>query len=168
MSTNPNRMQRSRSYVGPVVLIVIGLGVLLSNLTGDRFGGSFIPLAIGLVFLVAYAATRKYGFLVPGGILTGVGAGVLAESLYGVTQSGTFVVIGGGIGFLAIYVLDLIVSGDGARWWPVVPGALMVLIGTTMLSGNQELTRQLGLWSPALLVLLGVWILVRRSRPAGN
>lgn len=168
MDTNPNQRLRSRSYVGPVVLIVIGLGVLLSNLTGDRFGGGFIPFAIGIVFLTAYAATRKYGYLVPGGILTGVGAGVLAESFIGGTESGALVVIGGGIGFLAIYALDLIVSGAGARWWPVVPGGLMLLAGTSMVSGNQELLRQLGSWSPVLLIALGVWILIRRSRPVGN
>lgn len=166
MSTNPNQMRRSRSFVGPVILIVIGLGALVSNLGGDWFAGSFVPLAIGFAFLVAYAASRRYGYLVPGGILTGIGMGLLAASLFRVanTDTGAYAAIGGGIGFLMIYALDLLVSASADRWWPVIPGSLMVVAGTGLVSGNQELIRQLGLWSPVLLIALGVAILLARFR----
>jgi hypothetical protein len=166
MSTSPNQMRGSRSFVGPVILIVIGLAALANNLGGDRFAGGFVPLAIGIAFLVAYAASRKYGYLVPGGILTGIGAGLLAASLFRVTDTdaGAYAAIGGGIGFLLIYGLDLMVSPSAGRWWPVIPGSLMVVAGTGMVSGNQELIRQLGQWSPVLLIALGVVILVARFR----
>jgi hypothetical protein len=164
MDTNPNQVRGSRSYVGPVLLIVIGLGALVANFGGDRFSGAFVPLAIGILFLVAYAATRNYGYLVPGGILTGAGSGVLAASLVSTTDTGAYAAIGGGIGFLLIYTLDLLVSGHSARWWPVIPGVLMVVAGTGLASGNQELIRQFGLWSPVLLIVLGLILLVARSR----
>ncbi len=164
MDTIPNQKRRSRSYLGPVLLIVIGIGALVSNFGGDVFAGGFVPFAVGVAFLVAYAATRRYGFLVPGGILTGVGAAILAASQMSATDTGAYAAIGGGIGFLMIYALDVVVSGTAARWWPVIPGGLMVVAGTGMASGNQELVRQLGLWSPALLIVLGLVILVARFR----
>ena len=163
-TTNPNQTRRSRSYVGPVVLIVIGLGALASNFAGERFAEAFVPLAIGAAFLVAYAATRRYGYLVPAGILGGIGSGILAASLVSVTDTGPYAAIGGGIGFLFIYVVDLAVTGAASRWWPVIPGALMVLSGASLASGNQELIRQLGLWSPVLLIVLGLVILLTRVR----
>jgi hypothetical protein len=162
--TDPSQKRRSRSYLGPVLLIVIGIGALVSNLGGDVFGGGFVPFAVGVAFLVAYAATRKYGFLVPGGILTGIGAALLAASQLSATDTGAYAAIGGGIGFLFIYALDVVVSGTAARWWPVIPGGLMVVAGTGMASGNQELIRQLGLWSPAVLIVLGLAILLARFR----
>jgi|ERR1700693_2390045 len=166
MSISPNQTRRSRSFVGPVILIVIGLGALVSNLGGDWFAAAFVPLAIGIAFLAAYAASPKYGYLVPGGILIGIGAGLLAASLYRVTDTdtGAYAAIGGGIGFLLIYALDFLVSASAARWWPVIPGSLMVMAGAGMVSGNRELIRQLGLWSPVLLIALGVVILLARFR----
>ncbi|HEY5034544.1 MAG TPA: hypothetical protein VIJ30_05430 [Candidatus Dormibacteraeota bacterium] len=164
MVTNPNQVRRSRSSVGPVLLIVIGIGALLSNLGGDVFGGGFVPFAVGVAFLVAYAATRKYGFLVPGGILTGIGAAILAATQLSATDTGAYAAIGGGIGFLLIYALDVVVSGTAARWWPVIPGGLMVVAGASMAGGNQELIRQLGLWSPVVLIVLGLVSLVARFR----
>jgi hypothetical protein len=166
MSTSPNRLRSSRWFVGPVILIVIGIAALANNLGGESFTGDLVPLAIGVAFLVAYAASRKYGYLVPGGILTGIGAGLLAASLLRVTDTdaGAYAAIGGGIGFLLVYGLDLLVSASTDRWWPVIPGGLMVVAGTGLLSGNQELIRQLGLWSPVVLIALGVAILIARFR----
>lgn len=164
MEVHPKQARSSSSYVGAVLLIVIGLGVLVNNLGGQRFGGSFVPLAVGVAFLVAYAVDRKYGYLVPGGILTGVGAGMLTASLLNVSDQGALAAIGGGIGFLLIYAVDLITSGTAARWWPVIPGSLMVVAGASVASNNNDVIRQLGQWSPLLLIALGVWILVARSR----
>jgi hypothetical protein len=166
MSTSLDRRRRSRWFVGPAILIVIGIAALANNLGFDSFAGNFASLAIGGAFLVAYAVSRRYGYLVPGGILTGVGVGLVAASLLRVADAdtGAYAAIGGGVGFLLIYALDLLVSGSADRWWPVIPGSLMVVAGAGMLTGNQELMRQLGLWSPVLLIGLGVAILVARFR----
>jgi len=40
----------------------------------------------------------------------------------------------------------------------------MVVAGASMAGGNQELIRQLGLWSPVLLIVLGLVSLVARFR----
>jgi hypothetical protein len=156
----------SGAYVGGAVLIVIGLLALVSNLSGINDIGEAIPLGIGLAFIAAYAMTRHYGFLVPGGILTGIGSGILAAFVVGVTDNGTYVVLGGGLGFLLIYAVDLLVTQVTLRWWPVIPGAAMLVIAGGMATQNQGLIRDMGLWSPLVLVVIGVWILVARSRAA--
>jgi len=50
------------------------------------------------------------------------------------------------------------------RWWPVIPGGLMVLIGAGSAGENQGFVRQLEIWSPLLLVAVGVLILIARRR----
>jgi hypothetical protein len=152
------------AYVGAALLILVGIAALIGNLGGGSYVYESIPFGLGLAFLVAYAMTRQYGFLVPGGILTGVGAGVLASSLLNVADGGAYVAIGGGAGFLLIFVVDGLVSKVATRWWPVIPGALMLVVGVQAATDNQELWRQVGLWSPALLILLGLLIIVARAR----
>ncbi len=164
MDISPRRIRNSGAYVGATLLILIGLFALIANLGGPRIGDEAVPLAIGAAFLVAYALTRRYGYLVLGGILTGVGGGIWIASLLGVSDKGPYAAIGGGLGFLLIYVLDVARSGLAARWWPIVPGALMVLIGAGTAAENQAWAQQVGTWSPLLLIALGLWIIIARGR----
>lgn len=161
---NPKDNRNSGALVGAVLLIVIGAGALVANLGGGKAGENAIPLAIGVAFMVAYALTRRYGYLVPGGILSGIGAGILAAFLVGATDSGPYAVIGGGLGFVLIYAIDLLASGQRAHWWPVIPGGVMLLVGGGLATNNEGLISRVGTWSPLLLVALGVWILVARGR----
>lgn len=164
MDISPRRSRNSGAYVGAVILILIGVLALIANLGGPRISGDAIPLAIGIAFLVGYAFTRRYGYLVPGGIVTGVGAGIWVASLIGVSDKGPYVMIGGGLGFLLIYALDVARSGLAARWWPIVPGALMVVAGAGVAAQNQGWAQQIGNWSPLLLVVLGIWLIIARGR----
>lgn len=156
--------RNSGAYVGATILIVIGVCALVANLGGSTYVYESIPLAIGVAFLVAYALTRRYGFLVPGGILSGVGAGVLTSSILNVSDGGPYVLIGGGIGFLLIFCVDALVSRSTARWWPVIPGGLMLLAGGGTLSQSNDFRRQFEIIAPLLLIGLGVLILLSRTR----
>jgi len=164
MEIRNDRSRNSGAYVAATLLIVIGLCALVANLWGSKYVYESIPLAIGVAFLVAYGLTRQYGFLVPGGILSGVGAGLLASSLINASDGGPYVVIGGGIGFLLIFCVDMLVTRNTMRWWPVIPGGLMVLVGAGTAGESQGLIRQFEVWSPILLIALGVLILVARLR----
>jgi hypothetical protein len=139
-------------------LLLIGLGgVLLLAVTTD-IGGEVVVGFIGVAFLVAYASTRTYGFLVPGGILTGLGTGLVLQSL-GVR--GDIVVLGLGLGFLAIAVIDqLFTSARSGWWWPLIPGAVLLLISVGSVTGLPDLGRYL---VPAALILLGAVLLLRRG-----
>lgn len=159
---------KSGSYVGAIILIVIGVVALAANLGGGKYVGDSLLLALGLAFLIGYAFTRRYGYLVPGGILTGLGGAVLATSLSGTSDGGAYALIGGGIGFLLIFALDLLVSRINRRWWPVIPGALMIVAGSATATGNDVFVRQAQVWAPVLLIAIGLVILIARPRPVSR
>ena len=141
-----------------VILIAVGttlFAVQLLNLDGD-----VIVLVIGLVFALAYAATRRYGLLIPAGIMTGLGAGILLED-YGVL--GEPVVLGLGLGFLAIYAADFLSSGARApgRWWPLIPGAILTIIAGAESTFGEQGARLITQGWPILLIAAGAWLLLR-------
>lgn len=106
-----------------VGLSLIVLGVLLFMFQIAGVGAESVVLLIGLTFLVAYSATRQYGFLVPAGILTGLGAGVVGAEL---GAADAVVPLGLGLGFVAIAVVDWAVRGrTSGFWWPFIPGGII-------------------------------------------
>src|SRR5512145_3072541 len=108
-----------------VILIAVGATLFAAELL--NLDGDVVVLVVGLIFAAAYAATRRYGALIPAGILTGLGTGILLENA-GVM--GEPVVLGLGLGFLAIYAVDLLSTGAQVpgRWWPLIPGAIFTII----------------------------------------
>lgn len=159
---NTRRPGNAGAYVGAALLIVIGLIALVGNLGASKYIGDSIPLAIGITFLVAYAFTRTYGFLVPGAIVGGLGVGVLAASLVG-TGGDAFPVLGLGLGFVLIFVLDMLVSRASKRWWPVIPGGILLLIGMGTFQASSGWLR-IDIWFPVLLIGLGALLLIVRTR----
>lgn len=139
-------------------LILVGLGAVLLLILTTDIGPEAIVAFIGLSFLIAYGVTRSYGFLVPGGILTGLGTGIVLSAL---NWPGNLVVIGLGAGFLLIAIVDLTV---GARsegwWWPLIPGGILSVVGvatsTRVNFGAYAL--------PVLLIGIGVLLLLTKSR----
>jgi hypothetical protein len=151
-------------------LLMIALGTALFVAATTDIGGEIVVGMLGVGFLVAYAATRTYGLLIPGSILTGLGTGiVLAEQ--GAPDG--VVVLGLGLGFVTIAVVDVVVgrSGDGetggARggwWWPFIPGGILSLVGSTELLDAAPVGRFI---APIVLIVLGGALLLRRRpRPA--
>jgi hypothetical protein len=145
-----------RSFAG-ALLVVLGVALLLIELTG--VGGVAVVLLGGLAFLATYLATRSYGFLVPGGILTGFGGALVAEDLGLV---GDVNLAGLGVGFLLIPLVQLLSGGrrDGGWWWPVVPGGILTGLGVVEhLQGDTA-----GLILPGLLIILGLSFLLSATR----
>ena len=141
-----------------VILIAVGatlFTVQLLNLDGD-----IVVLVIGLIFAVAYAATRRYELLIPAGIVTGLGTGILLENA-GVM--GEPVVLGLGLGFFAIYAIDLLTTGARApgRWWPLVPGGILTIIAAAESTFGPEGARLITQGWPILLIAAGAWLLLR-------
>ncbi|HSK21591.1 MAG TPA: hypothetical protein VK906_00355 [Egicoccus sp.] len=143
------------------VLIGIGAVLLLGVLTD--IGGEMVPGLIGLAFLAAYVRTRAYGFLVPGGILTGLGTGLVLD---GQGVAGDVVPLGLGLGFLAIAVVGRFAGEDWPGWWwPLIPGGILTVVGTSGLAESWDVGRYV---LPAVLIVIGLSLLLRRSgdRPA--
>lgn len=166
MDTKQQSSRNSGAYVGAVLLIVIGLAALVANLGGDRYIYDAIPLVAGVAFFVAYASTRRYGFLVPAGILSGIGAGLLATSVFNATdqQAAPYLLDGIGLGFLSIFAIDVLVTRSAERWWPLIPGGVMVVIGSSASLTRQQVTDQAGIWVAVFLIVLGVVMLFTRTR----
>ena len=151
-------MRDLSGWLPGVILIAVGLtlfAVQLLNLDGD-----VIVVVIGLVFAIAFAATRRYGLLIPAGIMTGLGIGILLEN-FGVM--GEPVVLGLGLGFLAIYAADFLTSGASApgRWWPLIPGAILTIIAAAESTFGEEGARLITQGWPVLLIVAGAWLLLR-------
>ncbi len=152
-------MRDGSGWLPGVILIVVGamlFAVQLLHLDAD-----VIVLVIGLVFATAFAATRRYGLLIPAGILTGLGAGILLEN-FGV--AGEPVVLGLGLGFLAIYGVDLLTDGRHrpGRWWPLIPGAILTVVAGASGAFGEEGARAIEQGWPILLIAVGAWLLLRR------
>ena len=146
-----------REQVPGLALVIIGATLLVLLQLGAT--GEVVVALVGAAFLVVYAATRSYGFLVPGGILTGLGIGLVLESI---------LALGGGVllslaaGFAFVALLDRIAGGrrEGG-WWPLIPAGILAVTGLTQVLGGWEILRQ---WWPLALIAVGVAGFVRAYR----
>jgi hypothetical protein len=151
-------MRDMSGWLPGVILIVVGMTLFAVQLL--HLDADVIVLVIGLVFGTAYAGIRRYGLLIPAGILIGLGTGILLED-FGVM--GEPVVLGLGLGFLAIYGVDLLTSGarGPGRWWPLIPGAILTVIAGAESTFGAEGARVIQQGWPILLIAVGAWLLLR-------
>lgn len=163
-------MESRGHVVGGAILVIAGLLLLLAQF-GWGIQDWMLPMGLGILFLVAFLATRSYGFLIPTCILLGLGIPIVLlqttpELLTGWRDAGIIVPLGLGIGFLAIWVIDVLM-GNRRRpggWWPLIPGGIITLTGLSQLVGQVAWLQDIGRWWPVLLILLGLWVLLSRSR----
>ncbi len=150
---------RSR-LITALVLIVVGIVLIIGQLTEMW---QVVLLVLGVGFLVAYFVTRNYGFLVPGGILTGIGVGILLETVVSSPSEdfeAALFLVPFGLGFILIWILDTIYT-RASNWWPLIPGGIMIAVGLAVGTGGPaiDLLKFAGTWWPAILVLIGAWFL---------
>lgn len=145
-----------RSLPG-IILIVLGVIFIIGQRLG--IGGEGTTAAIGLAFLVAFVSTRNYGFLVPGGIMTGLGLGIVFQNRMG--GDGAPVLLGLGLGFCSIYVLDAVNRRTTWGWWPLIPGGVLTLVGLAKVSSTNSWLGVAGQWWPVALIVVGGYLLLR-------
>jgi hypothetical protein len=162
MAQGAGRTPRDQ-IVFAAILILVGVGGLVSQVwqpTADV--GGWIVTIIGLVFLGAFTYTRHYGYLVPGGIMTGLGIGIVASETFTFTTdegTGGAVVLGLGLGFLAIWVIGAIAHIARNHWWPAIPGGILTVVGGALLIGGQAVD-MLDYWG-AIVIAVGLFVLWR-------
>ena len=76
--------------------------------------------------------------------------------------------LGLGAGFVGIWLLSLVLKLR-SHWWPLVPGLVLLAVGGARLYRHFALIPPpvmiaVRTWWPVLLVVAGVWILVRALR----
>lgn len=137
------------------LLILAGALFLIGNFFAVDEGPIFL-LIVGLAFLFAYFLGRnRIGFLIAGGIITGLGVGVLLENLLFYNDGVVLICLG--LGFIFIWVIAR------NHVWAAITGAILAAIGIS------EYTNQwtdLWRWWPVALILVGIWVLVRRLQVA--
>jgi hypothetical protein len=151
-------MRVTRGGLPGVILIVIGTALFAVQLL--HLDADVIVLIIGLVFATAFVGTRLYGLLIPAAVLVGLGTGILLEDL-GYTREP--VLLGLGLGFLAIYGVDVATSGahQPGRWWPLIPGAILLVIAVVSGAFGPEGERAIQQGWPIVLIAAGAWLLLR-------
>jgi hypothetical protein len=146
-----------------IVLIVVGvIGLIAQAWKPSADVGGWVVALIGLGFLGAYVYTRQYGYLVPGGIMTGLGGGIVASQMTKWATSegeGGAVVVGLGLGFLGIWVIGSLMRTTPNHWWPLVPGGILSIVGGALLIGGDAVDL-LDYWGVAIIAV-GLVILWR-------
>ena len=152
MTHAPRTHPREPLILG-IVLVAVGVGAFLLNVYPEA--GSWVVLLIGLGLLAVFAYPREYGYLVPGGIMTGLGAGILASNALVTTgeEQGGVIVLGLGLGFLAIWVISGLLHLKEHHAWPLVPGGILATVGAALMIGGQAIDL-LRYW-PAILIVIG-------------
>ena len=139
-------------------LLLIAGGLLWFVAAITDLDGTVVVPGAGAAFLIAYLATRRYGLLVPAGILIGLGAGLVVAAQGG---PGEAVPLGLGLGFVVITVIDAVLGDGEVAWWPLIPGGILTVVGGGQIAG----IRDVGVYLvPAALIVVGSLLLLRPSR----
>lgn len=147
-------MERRRGQRVIAGLVLIGLGLVLYTL--ELYGGlgrTTVLFVAGAAFLVAYLASKTFGFLVPAALLLGVGTGDVVERF---TELDTASTLWLGLGFLGVSAFAWAYEGRRATW-PLVPGALLVLFSIPR--AWRVLADAIQDHWPLLLVAIGIAVL---------
>ncbi len=168
----PQRPQQPQStqaapvgaWVAGLVLVALGGFLLL-----DRFlpnAGEYIVLAVGLILLIVFLATGEYGFLVPGGIVTGIGAGIPLTTVYAGQLGGGLFLIAMGAGFALIWVLAMVLRMHERHPWPLVPAVILATIGAYVASEDTRyaISGTIGTAWPVILVVGGLLLMLGSLR----
>ncbi len=151
-----------------VILVVVGAVLLVTRFALVQTAPAWL-LGLGVGLALIAIVTPSYGALVGGMILLGLGAGMLlGDRGVGGLSNGSWTLLGLGAGFIGIWVLALLLKLR-SHWWPLVPGLVLIAVGGARLYKQFVLIPPpvmiaLRTWWPALLVVAGVWMLVRALR----
>jgi len=139
-----------------VLWAVAGLIALTTlNILRDEFIATYVLAAVALPFLVAFLRDRsRWGLLIPAYVLlvVGVMVGLLGGGILSDLLIPAYVLFAIAIPFFVVY------ARDPKQWWPLIPGGILAVIGLAFLVAEAAV-QYVG---PAVLVLVGVWILVRQ------
>lgn len=154
------------SVAGGIILILVGVGTLLSHWLALDLG-MYLVLLLGVGMLAWGAFSRSVGWIIPGGILSGIGTGILVFDgpweIARTYQPGIFLLCFA-IGWFLIPLFTRLFT-PCTHWWPFIPGSIMALIGATLLfvHGSQR-EDVVNLLQATLLILAGLFLVLRKRR----
>ncbi len=156
----------SRRYLSSG-LILVGITWFLTN--QNYIPGYLLLYVLSAGFLGAYIFVKKsLGFLIPASNIAAVAIfSTLVEKIENI--NGAWIIVLLGLSFLAIYVThtrSLVTTDKGEKIWPLIPGAILSIIGLWILMGSigEKFLQLIGLIWPLALVLAGVLILFMKKK----
>jgi uncharacterized membrane protein len=167
MNVDEGKERRDRRFLA-LILIVVGLLALVPNIVTVPDIGPYVLPVIGVVVLAYGLFAWRYGATVAGSIMTGLGVGVLftqtRNDLTGNVEGG-IIVLCLAAGFIGVALMNVLFERK-AFWWPLIPGVILGVVGALLTIDSRDsinLLEQIGRYWPILLMLLGVWMLLRHD-----
>jgi hypothetical protein len=143
---------------GYALWAVAGLIALVTlNVLQDEAVAFYVLTAIALPFLVVYLRNRQqwwalipaYVLLAVGLMIALIGAGILSDLL-----------VPGYVMFAIAIPFFVVFARNPKQWWALIPGGVLTIIGISFFIAEAAL-QYIG---PAVLIILGIWILMRQLR----
>lgn len=166
MDLNSEKKSQSRlshRLIAGIVLMFLGLTALLELWLDIT---AYMILLLGAALLVWGSISRRTGWIISGGVLSGVGLGILAMegpwSLPTEIQSGVFLLCFA-FGWVLITILTAIFTCT--QWWALIPGGIMATLGGSILVTHGAIRwEDLNLVYAGILICLGLVLLFFRGR----
>ena len=155
-----------------LIIIVMAVVSMVQLLAPGLIHPGLMLFVIGLVFLLLYFANwiREPLTLITGWLLTGFGLSFWAVSLEALAvQSLPLTLLGLGLAFVGIYVTGTLTEVEEieSRYWPLIPGALLLAIGVLLvLEGVLGRERLWSVMVPLIPSAVALWYLFEWRRAA--
>jgi uncharacterized membrane protein (UPF0136 family) len=113
----------------------------------------FAGISLGFWWVYFTGTLERWWAIIPAGVLLTLGITSFLENVSGQDSGGVFF-----LGLGITFVLVAILPGGGGRSWALIPGTILLLFGAFRAVPNIGIMDYL---LPAVLVILGVYFLVR-------
>jgi hypothetical protein len=150
----------NRDWIIGAMLVLVGFERLGNRLFPDVV--TSVPLLVGLALLGLFFLTRSLGALVSGGVISGLGLGILVATRGSPDFGAAGFLISLAGGFYLVWILGLMFERSEVRWWPVVPGSLLLAAGAVVYAARlgEQLVGLAVDWWPLLPILSGLYLLL--------
>jgi len=149
---------------------LIGLGALIAFVNGttapDPWGASLLLAGSGLGFGAVYLRVREHWWaLIPAGLLLSVA--VIVASVPIIDRGEGIAVVVLGIMAVILVVLAFVPIGGRRMWWTLIPAAVLGVVGLFLAQNEVETLEQFNWVSPAVLLVIGLFVVFRAMSGRG-